>query len=66
LLISTKSSKNEEDKIKIDKMFDDESMAAKINNDDVVNTSEDTTEQNEQKLDASEDLSKTETKNISK
>ena len=62
----TKSSKNEEDKIEIDKMFDDESMAVKINNDNVANTSEETTEQNEQKLDASEDLSKTETKNISK
>ena len=62
----TKSSKNEEDKIEIDKMFDDESMAAKINNDSVANTSEETTEQNEQKLDASEDLSKTETKNTSK
>jgi len=62
----TKSSKNEEDKIEIDKMFDDESMAAKINNDNVANTSEETTEQNEQKLDPSEDLSKTETKNISK
>ena len=62
----TKSSKNEEDKIEIDKMFDDESMAAKINNDNVANTSEETTEQNEQKLDASEDLSKTETKNITK
>ena len=62
----TKSSKNEEDKIEIDKMFDDESMAAKIKNDNVANTSEETTEQNEQKLDASEDLSKTETKNISK
>ena len=62
----TKSSKNEEDNIEIDKMFDDESMAAKINNDNVANTSEETTEQNEQKLDASEDLSKTETKNISK
>ena len=62
----TKSSKNEEDNIEIDKMFDDESMAAKINNDNLANTSEETTEQNEQKLDASEDLSKTETKNISK
>ncbi len=62
----TKSSKNEEDNIELDKMFDDESMAAKINNDNVANTSEETTEQNEQKLDASEDLSKTETKNISK
>jgi large subunit ribosomal protein L9 len=62
----TKSSKNEEDKIEIDKMFDDESMAAKINNDNVANASEKTSELNEQKLDASEDLSKTETKNISK
>ena len=62
----TKSSKNEEDKIEIDKMFDDESMAVKINNDNVANTSDETTEQNEQKLDASEDLSKSETKNISK
>ena len=62
----TKSSKNEEDKIEIDKMFDDESMAAKINNDNVANASEETTELDEQKLDASEDLSKTETKNISK
>ena len=63
---NTKSSKNEEDNIEIDKMFDDESMAAKINNDNVANTSEETIEQDEQKLDASEDLSKTETKNISK
>ena len=55
----TKSSKNEEDNIEIDKMFDDESMVAKINNDNVANTSKETTEQNEQKLDASEDLSKT-------
>ena len=62
----TKSSKNEEDNIELDKMFDDESMAAKINNDNVANTSEETTEQSEHKLDASEDLSKTETKNISK
>ena len=62
----TKISKNEEDNVEIDKMFDDESMAAKINNDNVANTSEKTTELNEKKLDASEDLSKTETKNISK
>ena len=54
-----KSSKNEEDNIEIDKMFDDESMVAKINNDNVANTSKETTEQNEQKLDASEVLSKT-------
>ena len=63
---NTKSSKNEEDNVEIDKMFDDETMAAKINNDNVANASERTTELNEQKLDASEDLSKTETKNISK
>jgi large subunit ribosomal protein L9 len=62
----TKSSKNEEDKIEIDKMFDDESMAAKINNDNVANASEKATEPDEQKQDASEDLPKTETKNISK
>jgi hypothetical protein len=40
-------------------MFDDKSMAAKINNEDVANASEKTTELNEQKLDDSEDLSKT-------
>ena len=62
----TKSSENEQDKAEIKKMFDDESMAAKINNDNVANASEKTTELNEQKLDTSEDLSKTETKNISK
>ena len=62
----TKSSKNEEDKIEIDKMFDDESMAAKINNDNVANASEETTEPDEQKQDTSEDLPKTETKNFSK
>ena len=61
-----KSSKNEEDNVEIDNMFDDETMAAKINNDNVANASEKTSELNEQKLDASEDLSKTETKNISK
>ena len=61
-----KSSKNEEDNLEIDKMFDDESMVAKINNDNVANTSEKTTELNEKKSDASEDLSKTETKIISK
>ena len=61
-----KSSKNEEDNVEIDNMFDDETMAAKINNDNVANASEKTSEVNEQKLDASEDLSKTETKNISK
>ena len=63
---NTKSSKNEEDNVEIDKMFDDESMAAKINNDNVANASEKATEPDEQKQDASEDLPKTETKNISK
>ena len=63
---NTKSSKNEEDNVEIDKMFDDESMAAKINNDNVANASEKATEPDEQKQDASEDLRKTETKNISK
>ena len=61
-----KSSKNEEDNVEIDKMFDDESMVAKINNDNAANASDETIEPNEQKLDASEDLPKTETKNISK
>ena len=56
---NTKSSKNEEDNVEIDKMFDDKSMAAKINNEDVANASEKTTELNEQKLDDSEDLTKT-------
>ena len=63
---NTKSSKNEEDNVEIDKMFDDESMAAKINNDNVANASEKATEPDEQKQDASEDLPKTETKNFSK
>ncbi len=57
--IDTKISKNEEDNVEIDKMFDDKSMAAKINNEDVANASEKTTELNEQKLDDSEDLTKT-------
>ena len=57
--IDTKISKNEEDNVEIDKMFDDKSMAAKINNEDAANASEKTTELNEQKLDDSEDLSKT-------
>ena len=63
---NTKSSKNEEDNVEIDKMFDDESMAAKINNDNVANASVEATEPDEQKQDASEDLPKTETKIISK
>ena len=61
-----KSSQNEEDNVAIDKMFDDESMVAKINNDNVANASDETTELNEKKLDAPEDLPNTETKNISK
>ena len=61
-----KSSQNEEDNVAIDKMFDDESMVAKINNDNLANASDETTELNEKKLDASEDLPNTETKNISK
>ena len=61
-----KSSKNEEDNVEIDKMFDDESMVAKINNDNAANASDETIEPKEQKLDAPEDLPKTETKNISK
>ena len=62
----TKSSKNDEDNIELDKMFDDESMAAKINNDNVANASEKATEPDEQKQDASEDFPKTKTKKISK
>ncbi len=61
-----KSSQNEEDNVAIGKMFDDESMVAKINNDNVANASDETTELNEKKLDAPEDLPNTETKNISK
>ena len=57
-----KSSKNEEDNVEIDKMFDDESMVAKINNDNAANASDEIVELNEQKLDAPEDLPKTETK----
>jgi large subunit ribosomal protein L9 len=61
-----KSSKNEEDNVEIDKMFDDESMVAKINNDNTANASDEIIEPKEQKLDAPEDLPKTEPKNISK
>ena len=60
-----KSSKNEEDNVEIDKMFDDESMVAKVNNDNVAIASEEAIELNEQKVDVSEDLPKTEAKNIS-
>ena len=65
-LSDEKSSQNEQDNVAIDKMFDDESMVAKINNDNVANASDETTELNEKKLDAPEDLPNTETKNISK
>ena len=65
-----KSSKNEEDKAEIEKMFDDETMASKINNDNVDSANEDFSDRNkelnEQKLDTPEDLPKTEAKNISK
>ena len=56
---NTKSSKNEEDNVEIDKMFDDESMVAKINNDNAANPSEETVELNEKNVDAPEDLPKT-------
>ena len=59
-----KSSKNDKDNLEIEKMFDDETMVEKINNDNEVNDSDDTIELNEQKLDAPEDSPKTETKNI--
>ncbi len=65
-----KSSKNEEDKAEIEKMFDDETMASKINNNNAdsanENFSDETRELNEQKLDAQQDSSKTESKDISK
>ena len=59
----SKSSKNEEDNSEIEKMFDDETMASKINNDNLDNASEDSSDKNreinEQKLDVPEDLPKT-------
>ena len=65
-----KSSKNEEDNAEIEKMFDDETMASKINNNNAdsasENLSDETRELNEQKLDALQDSSKTESKDISK
>ena len=65
-----KSSKNEEENAEIDKMFDDETMTSKINNNNAdsanENFSDETTELNEQKFDAQKDSSKTESKNISK
>ena len=51
-------------------MFDDETMASKINNNNAdsanENLSDETRELNEQKLDAQQDSSKTESKDISK
>jgi len=66
----TESSKNEEDKVEIDKMFDDVSLASKINNDNTTSMNEDvsdgTSKQNEQKLDAPDALPEPESKNILK
>ena len=60
----TKSSKNEQDKAEIKNMFDDESMASKINNDDEDSANEDvsdnTRELNENKLDSPDKLPKSE------
>ena len=60
----TKSSENEQDKAEIKNMFDDESMASKINNDDEDNANEDvsdnTRELNENKLDSPDKLPKSE------
>ena len=68
--IDTKSSENEENKAEIEKMFDDVSMASKINNDNTEIANEDVSDKkielNEQKLDAPDELPKTESKNISK
>ena len=69
-LSDAKSSENEEEQVEIEKMFDDESMASKINNDKTESANEDfsdeTRELNDQKLDPPEDLSTTEENNISK
>ena len=69
-LSDAKSSENEEEQVEIEKMFDDESMASKINNDKTETANEDfsdeTRELNDQKLDPPEDLSTTEENNISK
>ena len=69
----TESSKNEEDKVEIDKMFDDVSLASKINNDNTTSMNEDVSdgtsnqnEKNEQKLDAPDALPEPESKNILK
>ena len=59
-----KSSENDDDKVEIEKMFDDESMASKINNDNIDSANKDVSdnfsELNEQKLDAQDKLPKTE------
>jgi len=69
-LSDAKSYENEEEQVEIEKMFDDESMASKINNDETETANEDlsdeTRELNDQKLDPPEDLSTTEENNISK
>ena len=61
---NTKSSENEQDKAEIKNMFDDESMALKINNDNEDSANEDvsdnTRELNENKLDSPDKLPKSE------
>ena len=61
---NTKSSENKEDKAELEKMFDDESMASKINNDNIDSANEydsdNIRELKEQKLDAPDELPKTE------
>ena len=58
----TKSSENEQDKSELKKMFDDESMASKINNDnedsDNEDLSDETRELNQKKLDSPDELPK--------
>ena len=60
----TKSSENEQDQAEIKKMFDDESMASKINNDDEDSANEEvseyTRELNENKVDSPDELPKSE------
>ena len=69
-LSDAKSYENEEEQVEIEKMFDDESMASKINNDETETANEDLSDEtrdlNDQKLDPPEDLSTTEENNISK
>ncbi len=58
----TKSSENEQDKSELKKMFDDESMVSKINNDnedsDNEDLSDETRELNQKKLDSPDELPK--------